>query len=140
MTVSLDTGVLYSLIQPRDQNHQRARDLVGRIIRWEWGQPVLSPLVISELFTLLRARRDHITVEAAAARFLPGQGSIFEGGRFLSIHDEDLTMIVQDFARYRDQKLSFVDASHLTFMRTRDIDYLATFDSRLAVVTSKAIS
>ncbi|HEX9709421.1 MAG TPA: PIN domain-containing protein [Candidatus Thermoplasmatota archaeon] len=131
MTVLLDTGLIYAFLNREDANHREAKDLVHRIGRRAFGAPFVTDHVVDELFTLVRARTRSPQLEAAARRFLPLPDPQVHGLVPLSLGGAALRKAWEVFDRYRDQRISFTDATLIVTLKELHMDMLATFDDRL---------
>lgn len=132
MTILLDTGLVYAFLNREDARHEEATDLMTRIAKGEFGQPLINDHVVDELFVLIRARTKSAPLETAARRFLPLPDPLLKGLSLVSMGVGLLLPAWSVFDRYRDQGLSFTDAGLIVTMRELKIDHLATFDRRLA--------
>jgi predicted nucleic acid-binding protein len=131
MTVLIDTGVMFAFLNARDARHRDAADLVDRIATREFGAPFVTDHVVDELFTLIRVRTKSPALERAARRLLPMPDPGLKGLAALSLGGAILQPAWEIFDGYRDQKISYTDASLIATMRELRVDYLATFDTRL---------
>lgn len=138
MTVLLDTGVVFAFLNADDVRHAEAEDLVSRIARREFGQPFVTDHVVDELFVLVRSRTRSRTLEESLSRFLPLPSPALRGLTPISLGIGVLEPTWQIFRRFRDQGLSFTDASLIVTMRELNLDRLATFDHRLARLVPSA--
>lgn len=59
MTVVVDTGPLIGFVHSDDPYHERAKTLIARILRGEWGLPIILDHVIAEGLTFLRKRANN---------------------------------------------------------------------------------
>ncbi len=132
MTVLLDTGVMFAFLHADDTRHEDSLELVARIARREFGKPFVSDHVIDELFMLARARTRSADLEASLRRFLPLPTPGLRGLTAVSLGVAVLEPAWEEYRRYQDQGLSFTDASLIVTLREMKIDYLATYDRRLA--------
>ena len=138
MTVLFDTGVIFAYLYAKDDRHEAALELVSRVATKEFGQPFVTDHVVDELFALARSRARMPAVEEAARRFLPLPDPAIPGLTVVSLGTAHLGETWEVFRRYRDQKLSFTDASLLVTLRELRLDRLATFDDRLARIAGRA--
>ena len=51
--IILDTSFLYSFLNKNDANHNKAVELMNKIISRKFGKPIIFEYVIDELFTLM---------------------------------------------------------------------------------------
>jgi predicted nucleic acid-binding protein len=139
MSVLFDTGVLYAFLNDDDPLHDRAVALMERIQAKEFGAPFVTDLVVAELFNLIRARRGPLRLERAARRLLPMPQTALPGLSPISLGTAVLERAWATFERYRDQGLSFTDATLVVTLQELRIDALATFDGRLAAIVPVAV-
>jgi predicted nucleic acid-binding protein len=132
MTILLDTGVVFAFLYANDERHGEAFDLMSRIARKEFGQPYVTDHVIDELFVLARTRARSDDLEESLRRFLPLPKPALPGLAAVSLGTAHLLPTWEEYRRYRDQRLSFTDASLIVTLRELKLDWLATFDQRLA--------
>jgi predicted nucleic acid-binding protein len=138
MSVLIDTGVVYAFLNYRDQRHRDAVGLVDRIAKREFGAPFVTDHVVDELLTLVRARTRSKRLEDAARRFLPMPDPQVRGLTALSLGGAVLDKAWLVYDRYRDQRISFTDATLVATLRELNIDKLATFDARLPAIVPTA--
>lgn len=131
MSVLLDTGLIFAYLNRQDARHSEAKELIERIARKEFGQPFVTDHVIDELFVLIRVRTGSSTLEDSARRLLPMPAPALKGLASISLGTTLLIPAWEVFHKYRDQGISFTDASLIVTMRERSIGRLATFDDRL---------
>lgn len=132
MTVLLDTGVVFAFLNADDVRHSEAVELVTRIARRDFGQPFVTDHVVDELFILTRSRTRSAELEQSLWRFLPLPTPTLRGLTAVSLGVAVLEPTWEVFRRFRDQRLSFTDASLIVTVRELGFDRLATFDHRLA--------
>lgn len=138
MTVLMDTGLIYGFLNRQDAHHDEAKDLVHRIAKSQFGRAFVTDHVVDELLTLVRARTRSQALEAAARRFLPLPVPQIRGMACVSLGGAVLDKAWDVFDRYRDQRLSFTDATLVVTLRELNIDRLATFDTRLEKIVTSA--
>lgn len=132
MTVLVDTGVFFAFLNANDARHTEAVELVDRVARREFGQPFVTDHVIDELFILVRSRTRSAELEESLRRLLPLPSPALKGLTAVSLGTAVLRPTWDVFRQYRDQRLSFTDASLIVTLRELRLDRLATFDRRLA--------
>ena len=138
MTVLLDTGVVFAFLHANDARHAEAVELISRIARKEFGQSFVTDHVIDELFVLVRSRTRSAGLEEAVRRFLPMPHPALRGLAAVSLGTASLVPTWEVFRRYRDQGLSFTDATLIVALRELKLDRLATFDERLGRIVPRA--
>jgi len=138
VSVLLDTGIILAYLNREDAGHESALDLIARIARKEFGAPFVTDHVIDELFVLIRARTRSTALEEAARKWLPLPDAALKGLTAISLGVEVLDPAWEVFRKYRDQGISFTDATLMVTLRERGIERLATLDSRLAKLVPRA--
>lgn len=138
MSVLLDTGVLFAFLNRDDEGFAKAGALMARIARKEFGVPYVTDHVVDELFVSIRSRTGSAEMEESAKRLLPLPTPALRGLTAVSLGPALLEPSWQIFRKYRDQKLSFTDASLIVTMRELSIKWLATFDARLQKLVNAA--
>jgi uncharacterized protein len=138
MSILLDTGAIFAYIHADDVRHDEAVELMGQIAKREFGSPFVTDHVIDEVFVLARARTRSAELEDSLRRFLPLPTPAVRGLAAVSLGTAGLVPSWEMFKKFRDQGLSFTDASLIVAQRELKLDWLATFDRRLAsLVPSK---
>ncbi len=121
MTVFVDTGVFYALLDKGDTNHLDAVSVMAHALEGKFGRVYTSDYVVLETTLLLRARLGSDSVKAFT-RFLKKSG---------------ITTIVMDEPTYRKAlgllvrmpgRLSLCDATTVVLMEDLGIGALASFD------------
>lgn len=107
MTILIDTNVLIAWMNPPDPLHGRATDLMTRILKGEWGEPVVPDHVVSEAFTFLRMRVGRLDVAQRLQRLLFEAADNLFQLRTTSL--EDLREAVDLHLKYHDRRLSIPD-------------------------------
>lgn len=129
MTILIDTGVFYAFLVRGDEHHEQAVELVRALGEGQHGVPLTSDYVVDEVMTLIRKRQDPPELEVRARRLLPFPEPGLPGLGLATVSPQQVRETMETFERYRDQGLSFTDASHLVLMDRYEIDRLATFDT-----------
>lgn len=138
MTVLLDTGVVFAFLHANDARHAEGVELISRVAQREFGQPFVTDHVIAELFILARTRTRSAALEESLRRFLPMPNPALRGLAAVSLGTAFLLPTWEVFRQYRDQGLSFTDASLIVTLREMKLDQLATFDERLGRIVRRA--
>ncbi|MFO7835078.1 MAG: PIN domain-containing protein [Candidatus Thorarchaeota archaeon] len=129
MAVFLDSNVIIALLNSRDKNHTRARNLLTKLKRPEYGTRITIDYVLDEVLTTLW-NHTH-------------QKSIVEKAYYLICHRPDFIKFARvgfdtldiawekwmTLASWPEKPLSFTDCCIIAFMDKNDIEYLATYDS-----------
>ena len=121
----IDTGAFFARVKADDEHHDRATAVFGAIQSGELPYRPLytSRFVISELATLTRRRIDHPT----AVRAL---NTVHASPSFnvLQVDDALFNQTCEEFGRYDDRVLSFVDYTSSVLCNEHDVEYMFTFD------------
>lgn len=122
----VDTGAFFARFNERAAEHGRAQAVFRGIRSGElrYGPLFTSRYVLSELATLMRRKVGHTPAvtaletirEADSFNVLPVGGAVFDRAR-------------EQFARYDDQQISFVNHSSGVLADDYDIDHVFTFDA-----------
>lgn len=132
--IILDTSFLYSFLNKNDTNHNKAVELMNKIISRKFGKPIIFEYVINELFTLMINKQPFNYIEKVIDLILQDvEKNIFQ---IITLTDREnsLRNIIRLFKKIngdpnRKKKLSFTDCAILFAMVQNDIFYLASFDS-----------
>lgn len=138
MTVLLDTGVVFAFLHANDARHVEAVELISRTAKREFGQAFITDHVVDELFVLARARTRSPALEDALRRFLPMPKPALRDLAAVSLGAAFLLPTWEVFRQFRDEGLSFTDASLIVTLRELKLDCLATFDERLGRIVPRA--
>ncbi|MBI4333727.1 MAG: PIN domain-containing protein [Chloroflexi bacterium] len=126
--IFVDSSAWIALSDKKDENHTPARRFFSLIFT-ENGQVVSTNHVIGETYTFVCHRLGY----SLAQQFLT---SVRESQRlkniFVSREQEEKAYGL--LARYRDQRLSFVDATSFVVMRENRMSECFTFDRHFAAV------
>lgn len=121
----IDTGAFFAYFNERAAEHDRARTLFTGIGSRElaYGPLFTSRYVLSEFATLAQRKVGHGPAVTAL-------GSIRQASSFnvLPVERADFDRACDQFARYDDQQISFVDHSSGVLASQYDVDHVFTFD------------
>ena len=56
MGVIIDTGVLFAFYNNKDENHERAKNIISSILDGIYGPPIILDYVFDELMSLIQYR------------------------------------------------------------------------------------
>lgn len=121
----IDTGAFFAQFNERAAEHDRAQAVFQGIRSGELGYDPLftSRYVLSELATLMR-RKVGLTPAVTALDTIREAASL----NVLPIGNETFDRTCEQFARYDDQQISFVDHSSGVLADKHDIKHIFTFD------------
>lgn len=127
--ILVDTNVFVAFLNKRDKNHQRAKEIVVKLLSGKYG----SRYTISEVFTetatfLFRKTRRMDGVAKAWDLIYSVEAALVQP---LIIKKEDIDNAWLLFQKYATQKrpLSFVDCLLIAVSQSFEIDSIASFDS-----------
>lgn len=123
MSILIDTGVFYALLDKGDVNHLDSVAIMTHILEGKFGRAYTSDYVVLETTLLLRSR---LGVEAVKAivNFLDKSGIV------ILIVDEFIFKEAIKLFIKMPERLSLCDATSLVLMRKLGINTLASFDLR----------
>ncbi len=129
MTVFIDSNVIIALLNSRDKNHDRSRELLTRLKDSDIGMRVTIDYVLNEVVTTLWMHTHRKKIVTNAYNLICNTPNF--------IRFEHVTPSILDVAWKKWQQLtiwpqrplSFTDCCILSFIEKHKIDHLATFDS-----------
>jgi predicted nucleic acid-binding protein len=132
MTVLIDSNVIIALLNMRDKNHPKARELLTRLKEPEYGMRLTIDYVLDEVLTTLwmhTQQKSMVTKAYTLIRRTPE----FIKFEYISPRVLDIAWEKWErFAKWPEKPLSFTDCCILSFIDNNDVGYLATFDSDFA--------
>jgi predicted nucleic acid-binding protein len=134
MTIFIDTGIFAAFHNKRDENHARAREIVRRIVKAEFGATFTSDYIFDEAVTLALARTGSSAARGVGMMILGESSRPF--ATLLRVGQEEFRHSWALFGKYSSKGLNFTDCSSLALMETMGIEQMATFDSHFDGVTS----
>ena len=135
MTIFIDTGIFEAFHNKRDENHLKAREIVRRIVKAEFGAAFTSDYIFDEAVTLALARTGRSEAALGLGRMILGESSR-PFAILLRVGQEEFRQSWTLFAKYSSKGLSFTDCSSLALMETMEIEQMATFDSHFEGIAS----
>lgn len=122
----IDTGAFFARFNERTLEHDRAAAIFQGIRSRElaYGPLFTSRYVLSELATLMRRKVGHGPAVIALETIRQA-----ESFNLLPVGRETFDRTCEQFARYDDQRISFVDHSTGVLAEAHDIEHVFTFDS-----------
>ena len=132
MTVFIDSNIIIALLNSRDRNHSRSKELVRELKDPKFGMRIANDYVLDEVVTTLWMHTHRKSIVNKAYNLLRHTPEF--------IRFEYTTPMIIDlawekwkqFAKWPDKPLSFTDCCILSFIDKKDITYLASFDSDFA--------
>jgi len=129
MTIFIDSSIIIALLNSRDKNHSRAKELLDDLKEPKFGMRFTNDYVLDEVVTTLWMHTHRKSMVNKAYKLLRHTPEFvrFEHTTPLVL---DLAWVKWDlFAKWPEKPLSFTDCCILSFIDKNDITYLATFDS-----------
>ncbi|MHA1286600.1 MAG: type II toxin-antitoxin system VapC family toxin [Candidatus Thorarchaeota archaeon] len=129
MTIFIDSSIIIALLNSRDKNHSRAKELLDDLKEPKFGMRFTNDYVLDEVVTTLWMHTHRKSIVNKAYKLLRHTPEFvrFEHTTPLVL---DLAWVKWDlFAKWPEKPLSFTDCCILSFIDKNDITYLATFDS-----------
>ena len=120
----VETGGLYAAFDEDDVNHEEANAVFDGMEGGEYGPVFTSRYVLSEFATLMLYQIGHkAAVEALST---VRQSKTFN---ILPVGKQTFDAACEEFERFDDQQISFVDQTSAVLAREHEIEYLFAFDS-----------
>ena len=120
--IILDTSFLVSVEVETDQNHKRAVELRDKIIRGEFGDPIISDYIFDEAITVtFQKTKDLKKVVLIGAE-------LRSSAKMINVDEEIFELAWELFKDQDNTRFSFTDCTILSIARLQEIKYIATFD------------
>ena len=123
MSIFIDTGIFYALLDEKDINHIDALAIMTHILEGKFGKAVTTDYVILETTLLLKTRIGPKVVKS----FLD---FLEESGITTIIVDKETFEKTLKLVKKHPKSLSICDAPTLTILEDWNINNLATFNLR----------
>lgn len=127
MAVFIDTNIFIAYANARDEQHEKALQIMGRIMAFEYGLPVTSDYVFDEAVTVAFARTNDKTVSVKLGN------QIMSSIRVLKINEFVFGKAWRIF-KSSSSKLSFTDCTNIAFLEVVKDNKIATFDAEFEKV------
>jgi len=119
--VFLDTSFIISLINKKDRNHKRAREVMNNINSNNYGNICISDYVFSECANVILKILNNLKTTEEICTKLKKDVVFFMNQ---DLFEETWNI----FIKQKNNRLGFIDCSILAVMEKNSIKYLATFD------------
>ncbi|MEX0568799.1 MAG: type II toxin-antitoxin system VapC family toxin [Candidatus Njordarchaeota archaeon] len=132
MGVFIDTGIFVAIRNADDKYHEKAKNLMRRALKGEFGLIYTSNFIFDEAVTVALVRTKRIDLAIDVGNYILSSRRI----RMIFVDQvifEDSWKIMQ---KYSDKMLSFTDATTIAIMRRYGIFYLMSFDERLKSIVA----
>ena len=129
MTVLIDSNVIIALLNTRDRNHPKARELLTKLKDPDYGMRLTIDYVLDEVLTTLWMHTQQKNVVTKAYTLIRRTPEFIKY-EYVTPGILDLAWEKWErYAKWPEKPLSFTDCCILSFIDTNDVGYLATFDS-----------
>jgi len=109
-----------------DVHHERAKKLMCRALRGEFGTIYTSDYIFDEAVTLALVRTKRMDLAVDVGDYILSSPRI----RIIFVDHEIFERAWKIMQKYQDKMLSFTDATTIAIMERYGILYLMTFDNR----------
>lgn len=125
LSVFVDTGIFVAAINVADKNHERAKGLMEKALKGEFGTVYTSDYVIGESITASLARTKKIKPAVEVGEFILRSSRI----RKLWVLEDVFESAWRKFKSYRGMPMSFTDFTSIALMEENGIKNIRSFDS-----------
>ena len=127
MSVLIDTGIFIAFHNIRDENHDRATELIREIIEGKHGIAYTTDYIFDEALTtaLMRTGKHELAVEL-------GETILGVKVKFVNMIQIDHTIFSSGwklFKKYSDKKLSFTDCISIAMVKDFGLNKIVSFDT-----------
>ncbi len=128
MPIFLDSGIFIALINTRDKNHTNSVNLLKKISEENIGNLITTDYVLDEVLTSIWSRTQRKDL------VLKSYNLIAERPDFVDLHflnEQSIRNSWDTWNKYSDwpkKKISFTDATIITYIKDLKINFLASFD------------
>ena len=131
MGIFLDSNIYIAFANKRDRDHKRARELMDRVRKGEFGISYTSDYVFDEAVTssLIRARRMDVAIKVGKLILGSPEESIRSIAELLRVDEKTFSGAWSSFKTGRYEGLSFTDHTILFQMKESKIDLLLSLDT-----------
>lgn len=135
MSVLIDTGIFIAFHNIKDENHQRATELIREIIDGKHGIAFTTDYIFDEAITtaLMRTGNHNIAIKL-------GENILGVKVKFVSMIQIDNTSFSSGwelFNKYINKKLSFTDCVSIAVIKNYGLDKIVSFDSDFDGIISR---
>lgn len=120
--ILLDTSFIVSFYNTKDQNHEKAKSVMDKLLKGSYGEFYITDYIFDECATVMLARLKDVEKTTFIGEDIKNIVNI------LKIDENCFDESWKTFKNQKNTLLSFTDCSTLSVMVDRRIIYLATFD------------
>ncbi|MHA1298831.1 MAG: type II toxin-antitoxin system VapC family toxin [Candidatus Helarchaeota archaeon] len=138
MTIFLDSGIFIAFLNKKDVNHGRAKNLIKKIVKKEFGLAISSDYIFDEAVTATLIRTKKLEFALKVGELILGINQDFPNiVKLIYISREIFLDAWKKFIKYKEKRLSFTDATVVSLMENHKIDYLCSFDSNFDGIVNR---
>lgn len=128
--IFLDSSFLIAYKIENDVHHQKAKILMEKIIKNEFGKPIISDYIFDEVITVIfgKSKSHELAIETGK--------ELINSFNIINIEESLFKESWNEFIKQKETKFSFTDCSILALMNAHKIQNLATFDEEFNKVGS----
>jgi len=129
MSIFIDSGIFIAFSNKRDVNHEKARVLIKRVAKKEFGSPITSDYVFDEVITTTFIRTKRIELAIKIGNLILGKDpKIPKFIKLINVSENIFLKAWDIFKKYEPKNLSFTDATIISMMENYKIVKLCSFD------------
>jgi len=129
MSIFIDSGIFIAFSNKRDVNHEKARALIKRVAKKEFGSPITSDYVFDEVITTTFIRTKRIELAIKIGNLILGKDpKIPKFIKLINVSENIFLKAWDIFKKYEPKNLSFTDATIISMMENYKIGKLCSFD------------
>lgn len=119
--IMIDSSFLIAYNNVKDKNHERASELMPKIVSGEFGEVSVTDYVFDETATYIAAKQGLSKAIIVCA-------NILQANELIGVTKEVFDGAWELFRHQRNTNMSFTDCTNVISMRANRIEYIASFD------------
>jgi len=120
--IALDSSFLIAFKVGNDANHEKATELMKKVVSGDFGKPFIADYIFDETVTGIFIRSKNLKIAVGYGKELMASLRMFE------ISEEIFGEAWHTFSDQNNKQLSFTDCTTIAVMNLRDAEFIATFD------------
>lgn len=139
MSIFIDSNVFIAYINKSDENYGRASEIFEDIMKNKYGMPFTSDYIFNETVTTALYRTGSIARAIDVRDLMLGneEKEIPSFITMLFVTGDLLSNAWKLFLKYSEKKLSFTDCASIELIKSRGIEYIASFDKDFDGIVSR---
>jgi hypothetical protein len=121
MVILLDSSLIIAYSNEVDENHGKAKKVIGDVVRGKYGPPVITDYVFDEVVTVMLLRTKSLAHATKLGETLLG------ATRLVRIDDDLFEKAWAIFKQQRKNRFSFTDCTTIAVCKANGISNVATF-------------